>query len=108
LLLLPKQAAKKLQRNSKEALLFIIYSPLLFVFHEEAEVLRSFVESGFDLTIVTSIFTGCPLPYLATPYVVDWEENRQEEIKALCWIEGTNYGQGSTLRSPSGLETAHW
>jgi hypothetical protein len=25
-----------------------------------------------------------------------------------CWIEGTNYGQGSTLRSPSELETAHW
>jgi hypothetical protein len=25
-----------------------------------------------------------------------------------CWIEGTNYGQGSTLRSPSGLDTAQW
>jgi hypothetical protein len=28
--------------------------------------------------------------------------------KDTCWIEGTKYGQGSTLRSPSGLETAHW
>ena len=26
----------------------------------------------------------------------------------MCWIVGTNYGQGSTLRSPSGLDTAHW
>jgi hypothetical protein len=37
---------------------------------------------------------------------VSIQSSPQSELR-LCWIEGTKYGQGSTLRSPSGLETAH-
>jgi hypothetical protein len=45
--------------------------------------LRGLVDSGFDSTTVTTIFTDHPLRHLATPHVVNWEKNRQNEIKAL-------------------------
>ncbi|ESK89329.1 2-nitropropane dioxygenase [Moniliophthora roreri MCA 2997] len=41
------------------------------------------VKSGFDDNQRTVIFTGRPLRVYRTPYVADWEANRQEEIKAL-------------------------
>jgi NAD(P)H-dependent flavin oxidoreductase YrpB (nitropropane dioxygenase family) len=40
----------------------------------------SIVEAGFDSTIESTIWSGRPLRALATPYVRDWEENRQAEI----------------------------
>jgi hypothetical protein len=45
--------------------------------------LRSLVDSGFDSTTVTTIFTGRSLRHLATSHLVNWETNRQNEIKAL-------------------------
>ncbi|KAK7056435.1 hypothetical protein VNI00_002990 [Paramarasmius palmivorus] len=41
------------------------------------------VSSGFDDNIRTIIFTGRPLRVRKTDYVVDWETNRQNEIKEL-------------------------
>lgn len=43
----------------------------------------SIVEAGFNSTIKSTIWSGRPLRALATPYVVDWEKNRQAEIIAL-------------------------
>ncbi|KAJ5502323.1 Oxidoreductase 2-nitropropane dioxygenase family [Penicillium fimorum] len=39
--------------------------------------------SGFEDNIRTIIFTGRPLRVRKNPYIVDWEENRHEEIKQL-------------------------
>jgi NAD(P)H-dependent flavin oxidoreductase YrpB (nitropropane dioxygenase family) len=39
--------------------------------------------AGHDDNIRTLIFTGRPLRVRATPYIRDWEENRQQEIKDL-------------------------
>ncbi|OCK72882.1 oxidoreductase [Lepidopterella palustris CBS 459.81] len=44
---------------------------------------RSIIESGFDSTVKSVIWSGRPLRALKTPYVDDWEKNRQEEIKSL-------------------------
>jgi len=41
------------------------------------------VNAGFHDTIRTIIYTGRPLRVLKTPYIVDWEENRRDEIKEL-------------------------
>ncbi|PBK72283.1 2-nitropropane dioxygenase [Armillaria solidipes] len=41
------------------------------------------VKAGYDDAITTLIFTGRPLRVLKTPYVADWETNRQVEIKEL-------------------------
>ncbi|KAK0223277.1 2-nitropropane dioxygenase [Armillaria fumosa] len=41
------------------------------------------VKAGYDDVITTLIFTGRPLRILKTPYVADWETNRQAEIKEL-------------------------
>ncbi|KAK0236360.1 2-nitropropane dioxygenase [Armillaria nabsnona] len=39
--------------------------------------------AGFDDAVTTLIYTGRPLRCLRTPYVQDWETNRQDEIKEL-------------------------
>lgn len=39
--------------------------------------------AGFDDNVRTIIFTGRPLRARNSPYIQDWEENRQEEIKQL-------------------------
>ncbi|KAJ5811215.1 Aldolase-type TIM barrel [Penicillium robsamsonii] len=39
--------------------------------------------SGFEDNIRTIIFTGRPLRVRKNPYIVNWEENRHEEIKQL-------------------------
>lgn len=41
------------------------------------------VEAGHEDITRTLIYTGRPLRVFKTPYVADWEENRQEEIKDL-------------------------
>ncbi|KDQ15111.1 hypothetical protein BOTBODRAFT_158740 [Botryobasidium botryosum FD-172 SS1] len=46
--------------------------------HKEAVV-----KAGVDDNIRTVIYTGRPLRVLKTPYIQDWEENRQGEIKEL-------------------------
>jgi NAD(P)H-dependent flavin oxidoreductase YrpB (nitropropane dioxygenase family) len=41
------------------------------------------ISSGFDDVARTVIFTGRPMRVRKTPYVADWENNRQAEIKEL-------------------------
>jgi NAD(P)H-dependent flavin oxidoreductase YrpB (nitropropane dioxygenase family) len=41
------------------------------------------VKAGFGDDMRTLIFTGRPLRVFRTPYVIDWETNRQSEIKEL-------------------------
>ncbi|RMZ82501.1 hypothetical protein DV737_g1995, partial [Chaetothyriales sp. CBS 132003] len=44
---------------------------------------RGILDAGFDSTIKSTIWTGRPLRNLKTEYVRHWEEERQEELKAL-------------------------
>jgi len=46
--------------------------------HQEAVM-----KAGYDDTIRTIIFTGRPLRVLKNSYIMNWEENRQEDIKRL-------------------------
>lgn len=41
------------------------------------------VSAGYDDTVRTLIYSGRPLQVRKTDYVKDWEENRQDEIRAL-------------------------
>lgn len=58
-----------------------------FVLSEEAGAPDAHKEAvrtaGFDDTIRTLIFTGRPLRVRKNPYIVNWEEERQDEIKEL-------------------------
>ncbi|KAK1752120.1 2-nitropropane dioxygenase [Echria macrotheca] len=58
-----------------------------FVLSEEAGAPEAHKEAvrtaGFDDTIRTLIFTGRPLRVRKNPYIVNWEEERQQEIKEL-------------------------
>lgn len=42
-----------------------------------------YIDAGFDSVVKSTIWTGRPLRALATPYVRDWEQNRQAEIAEL-------------------------
>jgi len=44
---------------------------------------KAIVQAGPHDTVRTIIFTGRPMRVLKNPYISDWEENRQDEIKAL-------------------------
>ncbi|KAK5064403.1 hypothetical protein LTR84_000236 [Exophiala bonariae] len=46
--------------------------------HKEAVL-----SADFDATVRTTIYTGRPLRVKKTPYVLDWETNRQKELKEL-------------------------
>ncbi|KAI9333778.1 2-nitropropane dioxygenase [Zopfochytrium polystomum] len=46
--------------------------------HQEAVL-----KAGYHDTIRTIIYTGRPMRVLKTPYILNWEENRAAEIKAL-------------------------
>lgn len=58
-----------------------------FVLSEEAGAPKAHQEavrtSGFDDNVRTIIFTGRPLRVRKNPYIENWEENRQNEIKDL-------------------------
>jgi NAD(P)H-dependent flavin oxidoreductase YrpB (nitropropane dioxygenase family) len=58
-----------------------------FVLSEEAGASKAHQEavrtSGFDDNVRTLIFTGRPLRVRNNPYIQNWEENRQAEIKEL-------------------------
>lgn len=58
-----------------------------FVLSEEAGAPRAHQEAvrtaGFDDNVRTIIFTGRPLRVRNNPYIANWEENRQNEIKEL-------------------------
>ncbi|KAJ5474476.1 hypothetical protein N7475_004042 [Penicillium sp. IBT 31633x] len=58
-----------------------------FILSDEAGAPKAHQEavrtSGFEDNIRTIIFTGRPLRVRKNPYIVNWEENRSEEIKQL-------------------------
>lgn len=58
-----------------------------FILTDEAGAPKSHKEAvrtaGHDDNVRTLIFTGRPLRVRNTPYIKDWEENRQQEIKDL-------------------------
>ncbi|GAB7363705.1 hypothetical protein MBLNU230_g4273t1 [Neophaeotheca triangularis] len=58
-----------------------------FVLSEEAGAPKAHQEavrtSGFDDNVRTIIFTGRPLRVRRNPYIDNWEENRQNEIKEM-------------------------
>lgn len=58
-----------------------------FVLSEEAGAPKAHQDAvrtaGFDDNIRTIIFTGRPMRVRANPYIKNWEENRQHEIKEL-------------------------
>lgn len=58
-----------------------------FVLSEEAGASKAHQEAvrtaGFDDNVRTIIFTGRPLRVRKNPYIENWEENRQNEIKDL-------------------------
>ena len=55
--------------------------------HQEAGAPKAHKEavqsSGFDDNVRTLIFTGRPLRVRRNPYIDNWEENRQNDIKEL-------------------------
>lgn len=46
------------------------------------------LSAGYDDTIRTLVYSGRPMSVRITPYVKDWEENRQQEIERLVKVEG--------------------
>merc|ERR1712072_389969 len=44
---------------------------------------KSVVGADYTDTIRTTIFTGRPMRVFKTPYVMDWQENRAQEMAAL-------------------------
>lgn len=49
---------------------------------------KALVSASVHDTIRTLIYTGRPLRCVKTPFIMDWENNRADEIKKLC-AEGT-------------------
>eukprot|EP00457_Paulinella_chromatophora_P009387 gb/GEZN01009453.1/.p1 GENE.gb/GEZN01009453.1/~~gb/GEZN01009453.1/.p1 ORF type:complete len:368 (+),score=38.55 gb/GEZN01009453.1/:94-1104(+) len=45
---------------------------------------QGILDADYDDTIRTLIYTGRPMRVLKTNFIMDWEENKQKEIKALC------------------------
>jgi NAD(P)H-dependent flavin oxidoreductase YrpB (nitropropane dioxygenase family) len=46
-------------------------------------VVKSVIKAGFNSVIRSTVWTGRPLRAFSTPYIANWEENRQAEIKYL-------------------------
>jgi NAD(P)H-dependent flavin oxidoreductase YrpB (nitropropane dioxygenase family) len=44
---------------------------------------KSVVDAGYEDTIRTTIYTGRPMRVFKTPYVMDWADNRQQELVSL-------------------------
>lgn len=44
---------------------------------------QAIIDGGFDATIKSTIWTGRPLRAIKTPYIENWEKNRQDEIQSL-------------------------
>lgn len=63
-----------------------------FILAEEAGASKAHQEAvitaGHDDNVRTIIFTGRPLRVKMNPYIKDWEENRQAEIKELTQVKG--------------------
>ncbi|PSS02174.1 Nitronate monooxygenase-domain-containing protein [Coniella lustricola] len=88
-----------------------------FVLSDEAGAPESHKEAvrtaGFDDTIRTLIFTGRPLRVRKNPYIVNWETERQAEIKQLTSKGVLPYEadldkvmSGEMTQPPKGMEVA--
>ena len=44
---------------------------------------KGIIDAGFDSAIKSIIWSGRPLRAMSNPYIADWEQNRQAEIKKL-------------------------
>lgn len=44
---------------------------------------KAVIEADYEGTVRTLIYTGRPLRVRATPFILDWENNRQAEIREL-------------------------
>lgn len=66
------------------------------------------VRAGFDDTLRTIIYTGRPLRVIKNDYIVDWNENRHEEIKQLT-SEGLIPHERELQKRPEiSLQTRPW
>jgi NAD(P)H-dependent flavin oxidoreductase YrpB (nitropropane dioxygenase family) len=45
---------------------------------------QAVIDASYHDTIRTVIFTGRPMRVVKNPYIMHWEENRQQEIRELC------------------------
>ncbi|KAH8726872.1 2-nitropropane dioxygenase [Phaeosphaeriaceae sp. PMI808] len=58
-----------------------------FIVAKESKAPRGFkedvIKANYDSWIKTTIWSGRPLRALSNPYLLDWEQNRQAEIKEL-------------------------
>jgi NAD(P)H-dependent flavin oxidoreductase YrpB (nitropropane dioxygenase family) len=45
---------------------------------------QAVIDAGYHDTVRTVIFTGRPMRVVKNPYIMHWEENRQQEIRELC------------------------
>lgn len=58
------------------------------------------VSAGYDDVTKTTIYSGRPMNVRKTPYVADWEQNRQEEIQELT-SEGKIPNEVELEKNPS-------
>jgi NAD(P)H-dependent flavin oxidoreductase YrpB (nitropropane dioxygenase family) len=66
------------------------------------------LNAGFDSDVRTLIYTGRPLRVYRSPYINDWEENRQQEIKELTQ-KGIIPHEGELQKHPEkSLEGRPW
>ncbi|TRM68011.1 2-nitropropane dioxygenase [Schizophyllum amplum] len=66
------------------------------------------LKSGFDDNARTMIYTGRPLRLYKTPYVEDWEMNRQDEIRKLLSQGVIPYNKDVDERPQISVEARPW
>ena len=44
---------------------------------------KGIIDAGFDSAVKSVVWSGRPLRAMSNPYIADWEQNRQAEIKKL-------------------------
>lgn len=68
----------------------------------------SVVQAGIDDAIRTVIYTGRPLRVIKSDYIVDWNENRQAEIKELTAQGIVPYEEELMKKPEISLATRPW
>ncbi|KAL1739576.1 2-nitropropane dioxygenase [Schizophyllum fasciatum] len=66
------------------------------------------VRSGFDDNARTMIYTGRPLRLFKTPYVEDWENNRQHDIRELTSKGSIPYNKDLEEHPHKSIEARPW
>ena len=66
------------------------------------------MQAGIDDAIRTVIYTGRPLRVIKNDYVVDWNENRQAEIKELTSKGIVPYEEDLKKKPEISLATRPW